>query len=144
MTSTHPADGFRPELGDTVYDSRKDRMGVITTRPVPGRWIWLHAPERPLEEWATLFGDLRPAPATPHGTSAGPTASPPSCGTPARLPGPERDDDGAALMICVRCNRGIRPGEPFDSHPHHGATLAGWTNHTHQECPDGRASPPRR
>ncbi|MFC0601227.1 hypothetical protein [Streptomyces palmae] len=52
-------------VGDTVYDTRRKRRGVITTRPMPGRWIWLADPDRPgdLENgvWHTLLGDIRPA-----------------------------------------------------------------------------------
>jgi hypothetical protein len=37
--------------------------------------------------------------------------------------------------ICVRCDQGIRPDEPYDAHVHHGATPAGWTNYSHRSCP---------
>ena len=39
------------------------------------------------------------------------------------------------MKFCVRCDQPIRPGEPYDTHIHHGATLAGCTNHSHQTCP---------
>ncbi|GHH87129.1 hypothetical protein GCM10018793_61740 [Streptomyces sulfonofaciens] len=38
-------------------------------------------------------------------------------------------------MICVRCDQGIRPGEPYDSHIHHGASGPGTTNYSHKQCP---------
>lgn len=38
-------------------------------------------------------------------------------------------------MICVRCDQGIRPDEPYDSHHHDSASLAGRINHSHQLCP---------
>ncbi|GHJ40413.1 hypothetical protein Sm713_60220 [Streptomyces sp. TS71-3] len=40
-----------------------------------------------------------------------------------------------SLMFCVRCDRPIRQGEPYDTHVHHGATGAGTTNYSHKRCP---------
>jgi hypothetical protein len=39
------------------------------------------------------------------------------------------------VIICVRCDRAIRPGEPYDTHIHHGADVAGCTNYSHRKCP---------
>jgi hypothetical protein len=63
MTSMRNA--HRYAVGDTVYDTRRKRRGVITTRPEPGQWIWLADPDNPNDPengvWHTLYGDIRPA-----------------------------------------------------------------------------------
>ncbi len=47
------------------------------------------------------------------------------------------------LRYCVRCDLPIKPGEPYDTHLHHGATLAGCTNYSHQTCTGPRWTPPQ-
>lgn len=36
---------------------------------------------------------------------------------------------------CTRCDQVIRPDEPYDTHVHHGATMAGHTTYSHRQCP---------
>ncbi|WP_263165372.1 hypothetical protein [Streptomyces sp. SCSIO ZS0520] len=39
-------------------------------------------------------------------------------------------------MICVRCQQGIAPGEPYNEHYHEAASGPGCTNYTHKKCPE--------
>lgn len=50
--------------GDTVYDRRRGKRGVITTPPEQGRWIFLGDPDNPDigdRQWHALYGDLQHA-----------------------------------------------------------------------------------
>ncbi|GHJ39952.1 hypothetical protein [Streptomyces sp. TS71-3] len=60
MTNKAGADVFLE--GDTAYDIRNKRNGIITHQPQPGTWICLADPDHPgdLERhWHTRYGDLR-------------------------------------------------------------------------------------
>jgi hypothetical protein len=66
MVSMRSSHTFRE--GDTVYDARNDRTGIVTHRPEPGAWICLADPDHPDDyqsRWHALFGDLRPVDGKP-------------------------------------------------------------------------------
>lgn len=61
MTSLNSPHAFHE--GQTVYDARKRRRGIVVSPPLPGRWIWLDHPDdrgNPLRQWPTLLGDIQP------------------------------------------------------------------------------------
>ncbi|MEU6736489.1 hypothetical protein ABZ929_25420 [Streptomyces physcomitrii] len=43
-------------------------------------------------------------------------------------------------MICVRCQQGITPGEPYEEHHHDSSSAAGCTNYSHKRCPEDEES----